>query len=103
MNTEIGKLYGDLMNYVYQYIPSDGDGRLECEGKLHLLIKSLKASAVSDERNRLVNEIELAFDKIRLRNERSWQRHYLKNQTVIGKLTDEHEEIVLMEIRKSNE
>lgn len=34
MNKEEGKLYDKFLSYVFRYIPSDGDGRLECEGML---------------------------------------------------------------------
>ena len=41
MNKETGKLYDKFLTYVFKYIPSDGDGRLECEGMLVNLIDNL--------------------------------------------------------------
>ena len=41
MNKEAGKLYDEFLSYVFKYIPSDGDGRLECEGMLVNLIDNL--------------------------------------------------------------
>ena len=61
MNKKTGKLYGDLMDYIYKHIPSDGDGRLECEGKLHLLIKSLKTSTVEEQKEK---DAEIAEGRI---------------------------------------